>query len=120
MPWWSSCSSVARAESKSVSVICGVEDASAPPPVACGLSTVRHENWLPTIALAPEMVSLPTLPGEPATTATMLTPGTDAPHLTTVSPVVCANSILLELIRRWPRYRRIPGLVCPPPLQLFV
>src|SRR5713101_982685 len=120
MPWCSSCSSCARAASKSVSVICGVDDASVPPPVACGLSTVRHENWLPSIALAPEMVSPPTLPAEPATTATMLTPVAVPPHLTIVSPEVCANSILLELTRRWPRYRRIPGLVWPPPLHWFV
>src|SRR5882672_3336418 len=121
MLWRSSCSSCARPASKSASVICGVEDGSDPPPVAAGLSTVKHEYGLfglpelSTKAFQPLMVLLPTFPASPGVTAWMFTPDTTplTPavvfHGTVTLPDVWANMTSLELTNRCPRRIVRPG-----------
>src|SRR5487761_159241 len=96
--WRSSCSSTVRAAAKSAIVSCGVFEALAPPPVACGFVTDIWLNWLSSITL---MVPEPTLPAAPRVVAITLADA-DPPHGTVKPLVVWANSMPLVFIKRCP------------------
>src|SRR5690348_7277142 len=108
--WCSDCSSWPRAESKSASVISGVEDGSVPPPVACGLVTVTFDpsNGSQQCSIC-VIVWSPTFPTEPGVTAITLTVFWPPFQGTTVSAEVCANSIPFVFVRRCPYLKSRPG-----------
>src|SRR5438105_10060903 len=112
--WCSDCSSWARPASKSDTVICGVDDGSVPPPVAC-----RFVTWILDPSNGSQQFSIcvivwsPTLPPEPGFTAMTLTVFWPPFQGTTVSPDVCANSRPLLFNSRWPYLKTRPGEVVP-------
>src|SRR3981081_2384116 len=112
---WCSCfSSWARPARKSETVICGVDEGSDPPPVACGLVTPRQEPGHGYGVWAMDVIVLdPTLPGEPACTAITLACAVPPPHGTVVAPDCWAKAMPFELMSLCPLSPTKPGLLQP-------